>query len=99
MRKLYPKLTSFDRKEIEGTVSKNDIEYLRGWIASLEPEAPHTNAFFQDAIGRDATKEDLEKVFWTIYTERMKEVINKGADVTNFGDPVQWQKDQRKDRI
>lgn len=30
--------------------------------------------------------------------ERAKTLLNKGADVSNFGNPVEWQKEVREDR-
>jgi len=34
----------------------------------------------------------------TFPKDEAKRILNKGADVSNFGDPIQWQKKDRKDR-
>lgn len=36
------------------------------------------------------------RVPWT--PEKAIKLINNGVDVTNFGDPIKWQKEVRKDR-
>jgi len=34
----------------------------------------------------------------TIQLRRSRSIIEKGCDISSFGDPVQWQREVRKDR-
>jgi type III restriction enzyme len=49
---------------------------------------------FQDVLLLFAVK-DADR---PLTKEEAVKLLNKGADVTNFGDPVEWQKEVRKDR-
>lgn len=39
----------------------------------------------------ESSPSDVEK-------EKLEEVLSKGADISNYGDPVSWQRKVRKDR-
>lgn len=40
----------------------------------------------------------IELRYNNVLRDKSKETIRKGADVSNFGDPLEWQKQQREDR-